>query len=180
MIAVDTNILVYAHRAESPHYRKAYGCIDSLAAGREPWAIPWPCLHEFLAVVTSPRSFRPATSLDGALEQVDVWLSSPNLVLLEETSAHWSSLTGALRRGRIVGGMVHDARIAALCFEHGVRELWTADRDFARFPGLATFNPLTETPDQVHETPPAYAAIRRARAAGRRRALADSPVPPGN
>lgn len=180
MIAVDTNILVYAHRAESPHYRKAYDCIESLAAGRETWAIPWPCLHEFLAVVTNPRSFRPATSLDDALEQVDVWLSSPNLVLLEETSAHWASLTGALRNGRIVGGMVHDARIAALCFEHGVRELWTADRDFARFPGLATFNPLAETSDHIHETPPAYAAIRRARAAGRRRALADPRVGPGS
>lgn len=180
MIAVDTNILVHAHRLDSAYNERAFRSLRSLIEGREAWAIPWPCLHEFLAVVTNPRTFRPPTTLDAALQQVELWLSSPNLVLLEETLAHWSSLAGALRRGRVVGGMVHDARIAALCFEHGVRELWTADRDFARFPDLATFNPLTESSDQVHETPPAYAAIQRARAAGRRRSIADSAVLPAS
>jgi len=170
MIAVDTNILVYAHRADSPFYRTAYRCVESLASSPDGWAIPWPCVHEFLAVVTKPKALRPPTSLDAALDQVDFWFASPGLVLLEETSGHWSTLTETLRSGRVTGGLVHDARIAALCLEHGVRELWTADRDFSRFPDLATFNPLTA--DQVHESRPAYAAAQRARAAGRRHAAA--------
>jgi predicted nucleic acid-binding protein len=55
LIAVDTNILVYAHRAESPHFARASAWLKRLAEGRSVWAIPWPCLHEFLSVVTNPR-----------------------------------------------------------------------------------------------------------------------------
>lgn len=170
MIAVDTNILVYAHREDSSFYRAAYGCMEALCTGRETWAIPWPCVHEFLAVVTNRNAFRSPTPLDGALEQVEIWRASPGLVLLEETVEHWSVLRDTLRSARATGGLVHDARIAALCREHGVREFWTADRDFSRFPHLVTFNPLID--DRVHETAPAYGATLRARAAGRRLAAA--------
>lgn len=170
MIALDTNILVHAHRFDSVHNETAYRCVNELVHGHESWAIPWPCIHEFLAIVTNVRTFRPPSTLESALEQVEVWLRSPVLVLLEETSSHWSALSETLRSGRVRGGLVHDARIAALCLEHGVRELWTADRDFSRFPDLATYNPLVA--DQVHESRPAYAAAQRARAAGRRRAAA--------
>jgi predicted nucleic acid-binding protein len=44
--------------------------------------------------------------------------------------------------GKIAGAQVHDARIVALCLQHGVKELWSADRDFGRFPILAVVNPL--------------------------------------
>lgn len=63
MIAVDTNILVYAHREDSLFHEQAYACLESLANGGAPWAIPWPCLHEFLAIVTHPRIYRPPTPL---------------------------------------------------------------------------------------------------------------------
>lgn len=175
MIAIDTNILVHAHRADSSFHRPAYRCLEALASARERWAIPWPCVHEFLALVTSPRVFASATPLARAVEQVDAWLESPSLVLLGETPAHWSSLTEILRSARASVGLVHDARIAALCVQHGVRELWTADRGFSRFTGLATFDPLHG--DEVHDARPAYQAARRARAAGRRRALARAGEP---
>jgi predicted nucleic acid-binding protein len=73
---------------------------------------------------------------------VDAWLESPTLSLLAESSAHWPTLRALLAGGRIAGAQVHDARIAALCRQHGVRELWSADRDFGRFSGLAVVNPL--------------------------------------
>jgi toxin-antitoxin system PIN domain toxin len=142
VIAVDTNLLVYAHRAESEWHARAVACIGGLAEGRPPWAIPWPCIHEFLAIATHPRIWDPPTPADAALEQVDAWLESPSLVLLSEGPEHWSELRPLLVAGRIVGPRVHDARIAALCLAHGVRELWTADRDFGRFPTLVTANPL--------------------------------------
>src|SRR5439155_11946386 len=142
MIAVDTNILVYAHRQESPWYGAASARVRELAEGRTPWAIPWPCVHEFLSTVTHPRVYAPPTPLAAALDQISVWLEAPSVVLLAESVGYWEYLRANLEPTQVVGPRVHDARIAALCQYHGVTELWTADRDFSRFPGLAVRNPL--------------------------------------
>jgi toxin-antitoxin system PIN domain toxin len=142
VIALDTNLLVYAHRAETPWHDKAFGAVRELATGIPPWAIPWPCLHEFLAVVTHPRIWDPPTPLPEALDQVRAWLQSPSLVLLSEQDEYLDALASILEGGRLVGPRVHDARVAALCIAGGVRELWTADRDFQRVVGLKTRNPL--------------------------------------
>lgn len=142
MIAIDTNLLVYAHRKDSDWHDQATRIICACAEERAPWAIPWPCLHEFLAVATHPRVYDPPTPLTAALDQVDAWLESPSLQLLSETPDYWPRLGALLIKGAIAGSRVHDARIAALCLAHGVRELLTADRDFGRFPDLATRNPL--------------------------------------
>jgi toxin-antitoxin system PIN domain toxin len=142
VIAVDTNILVYAHREDSTWHDAAYRCIEELATGRDAWAIPWPCLHEFLAVVTHPRIYAPPTPLERALDQAQAWLESPSVVLLCEAEDHWQKLQALLRSGRASGPKVHDARIAALCIANEIAELWTADRDFSRFPVLRIRNPL--------------------------------------
>jgi toxin-antitoxin system PIN domain toxin len=142
VIAVDTNLLVYAHREDSAWHDAAYASIAELAEGQPPWAIPWPCIHEFLAIVTHARIFAPPTPLGNAVDQVDAWLEAPGLVLLGETENYWTELRSLLLTGRVSGPQIHDARIAGLCKEHGVSELWTADRDFSRFPGLQVRNPL--------------------------------------
>lgn len=142
MIALDTNLLVYAHREDSPFHEAAYEVVSASAQDRAAWAIPWPCLHEFLAIVTHPRIYVPPTPLAAALDQVDAWLESPSLVLLAETTDHWPTLKPLLTGGRIEGPQVHDARVAAICLAHGVRELWTADRDFSRISSLTIRNPL--------------------------------------
>jgi uncharacterized protein len=142
LIAVDTNILIYAHRQDSPFHAPASKRMTELAEGAATWAIPWPCVHEFLAIATHPRIYAPPTPLPRALDQVAAWLESPTLVLLAESADHWRVLRSLLASGRIAGSQVHDARIVALCQQHGVRELWSADRDFNRFTGLAVVNPL--------------------------------------
>ena len=142
MIAVDTNILVYAHRVDSPFHDRARRRIATLAEGVSLWAIPWPCVHEFLAIVTHPRIYAPPTPLRQALEQVDAWLESPTVALLAESAIHWSNLRDLAANGRIAGPQFHDARIAALCRQHGVNTLWSADRDFSRFAGFPVENPL--------------------------------------
>ena len=101
MIAVDTNILVYAHRGDSPWHAAAAAAMRELAEGAAAWAVPWPCLHEFLAIVTHPRVYRPPTSLDGAAAQVDAWLESPSLVLLGEAEGHWPALRELLLGGKV-------------------------------------------------------------------------------
>jgi len=128
VIAVDTNVLVYAHRRDSEFHRAAAAKVRELAEGRAPWALPWPCLHEFFSIVTHPRIYDPPSRVDQALGQIDAWLETASAVLLAD--------------GKISGPAVHDARIAALCVTHGVQALWTADRDFTRFPRLRTVNPL--------------------------------------
>jgi uncharacterized protein len=142
MIAIDTNLLVYAHRGESQWHDAAYALIKKQAEGPSIWTIPWPCLHEFLAIVTHPRIYSPPTPLARAMSQIDAWLESPSLILLSESEGYWSELRTLLQAGRISGAQVHDARIAALCRFHGIDELWSADRDFTRFPGITVKNPL--------------------------------------
>lgn len=142
MIAVDTNVLVAASRDDAPGHELARPVITALAEAPGAWAIPWPCVHEFLAVVTHPRIFDPPTSLDRALDQVESWTESPSLVVLSETVNYWPQLRSVLIASDVIGARVHDARIAALCLVHGIDELWTQDRDFSRFPALKTRNPL--------------------------------------
>ena len=142
MIAVDTNLLVYAHREDSVFHDRASACIKSLAEGRAAWAIPWPCIHEFLSVVTNQRAYKTTTPMAMALDAVDAWFASPSLTLLHEEAGHWPELRRLALGAQIKGPLIHDARIAALCLQHGVRELWTADRDFGRFTALRVFNPL--------------------------------------
>ena len=142
MIATDTNILVYAHRRDSEWYSQARAKIESLATGRVLWGIPWPCVHEFLAIVTHPRIYDPPSTMEQATAQVDAWLESPVATLLAESNSHWATLKRQLFAGRVAGPMVHDGRIVAVCLTHGVTEFWTADRDFTRFPSLSVRNPL--------------------------------------
>src|SRR5258706_4461560 len=142
MIALDTNILVYARRAETSQHSQANTILKDLAEGDQPWALPWPCIYEFIRVVTHPRVFDPPTQIDMALDDLDSLLQSPSLNLLREGPRHGVFMRQLMRAGHAAGNLAHDAHIAALVLEHGVRELWTADRDFARFPGLRVRNPF--------------------------------------
>lgn len=142
MIAVDTNILVYAHRRDSRWHVPAIQTIEALATGRDAWAIPWPCVHEFYAIATHPRIYAPPSTPAQATAQLRAWRGSPSLTLLAEDDAYWPVLESMIERSRLIGPAIHDARIAALCLRHGAHELLTADRDFSRFPALTTRNPL--------------------------------------
>ena len=144
MIAVDTNVLVYAHRAESGFHASAYACLKQLAEGKQAWGIPVSCLHEFLSIVTNPKIFRPASSHVQALEQVDAWLASPQANILHSGAQHWRILSDLTQRAKLQGSQFHDARIAAICLENGVSALYSADRDFSRFKSLKTVNPLLD------------------------------------
>lgn len=94
------------------------------------------------SIVTHERIYSPPTTPSKAIDQIRAWLESPQLVLLSESVAYWDILSRLIERGRISGPRVHDGRIAALCIQHGVRELLSADRDFSRFGDLKTRNPL--------------------------------------
>jgi toxin-antitoxin system PIN domain toxin len=145
VIAVDSNLLVYAHREESSFHEAARDLIDSLRHQTGPWAIPWPCVHEFIAIVTHPKIYHPPSSLPHAFAAVESWQAGGNLDFLAESPGYLDKLRQVALAARISGPRIHDARIAALCLHHGVRELWSADRDFSAFPQLKIRNPLIKT-----------------------------------
>ena len=144
MIAVDTNILVHAHRSDSSFHARARSALEMLAAGVRQWAIPWPCAHEFFATVTHPRIFRTATPASLAFDQLRALQALDSLAFIGEAGDYLARVEALALAGRIAGGAIHDARIAAICLSHGVSELWSADRDFSRFPTLVIRNPLIE------------------------------------
>jgi toxin-antitoxin system PIN domain toxin len=145
MIAVDSNLLIYAHKEGSPFHTAAAEVVDSLRHQPGPWAIPWPCVHEFIAIATHPGIYRPASTLSQALGFLDSLFAAPQLQLLSESPGYFEKLREVATAARLKGPRIHDARIAALCLHHGVRELWSADRDFSAFPQLTMRNPLVAT-----------------------------------
>lgn len=142
MRALDTNVLLQAVVVTTPFHGIARRLLAELAGGSAPWAIPWPCVHEFLRVVTHPRVFHPPMPNAAAMRDLRRILASPSLVLLGETPRHTEVMAAVMEASGATGNLVHDAHIASLCLEHGVSELVTGDRDFARFPQLRTFNPF--------------------------------------
>jgi uncharacterized protein len=145
MIAIDTNLLVFAHRGDVPDHKAAIAALRPILEGPTPWALPWPCIHEFISITTHPGIYKPASDLSQAIAFLEALLDSPSLHLLSESPGYFEKLCQLALAAHLKGPRIHDARIAALCLHHGVRELWTADRDFSLFPQLKTRNPLVQT-----------------------------------
>ncbi len=142
MIALDTNVLVLAHRHESPHHSAAATVVRELAESPQPWALPWPCIHEFLAVVTRPVYFERPSTPSEAQRQVDLWLASPSVRVLNESRHHWETLRLVVDETGVSGTAIHGATIAAICLDHGVTEIMTGDGGFASVPPLRVRDPF--------------------------------------
>ena len=136
MIAVDTNILVQAHREELDRHAQALARLRKLAEGGVPWGLPVFCLGEFARLVTHPRVFSPPSTVDQALEALDALLRSPSVRVLVPGPRYPQLFADCLRTGDARGNLAFDAQIAAVCLEQGARELLTLDRDFSRFQEL--------------------------------------------
>jgi hypothetical protein len=142
MRAVDTNVLVYAEIRTSRWHDRARAVLAECAEGAAAWAIPWPCVYEFLRVITHPKVYHPPVPTEIALADLRSLLASPSLILLSATPRHGDVMDAVVRSSGVTGNLTHDAHIAALCIEHGVTELLTGDRDFHRFKELAVVDPF--------------------------------------
>ncbi|HEX2464151.1 MAG TPA: TA system VapC family ribonuclease toxin [Thermoanaerobaculia bacterium] len=144
MLAVETNVLVYAHRRETAEHAAASALLRELAEGPERWAIPWPCVYEFASVATNRRIWQAAASTPTqAWAQLRAWQASPTCSVIGETEGFFDLLQDYVRLPRVHGPVVHDARIAAICVAHGVEALLSRDRDFSLFPQLTVRNPFS-------------------------------------
>ena len=137
MIAVDTNVLVYAHRAESEEHEVALRRLTDLCENNQPWALPVPCLSEFFRVVTHPKVFNPPSKLDDALNFIRSVTNAPSCRLLKPSKHYLDQLFTVLREADARGNLVFDAQIVALCREHGIATVLTNDRGFERFRGIS-------------------------------------------
>jgi hypothetical protein len=142
VVALDTNILVHAHRRGTAHHEPALALLAALGESPAPYALFWPSLYEFLRVVTHHRVFDPPSTTAEALEAIRDFLAPPVVRVLSETARHPALLDTVLAESRATGNLVHDAHLVALALEHGVHEILTLDGDFARFPQLASRNPF--------------------------------------
>lgn len=141
MIVVDANLLIYSYDIHSSDHQKSVAWLEEVFSGAEAVGLPWPSISAFLRVVTNRRLPGVRVSLDQAVDAVDQWLQAPNVRILVPGDRHWSVLRRMIVEGRAAGPLISDAEMAALTIEYG-GVLHTADRDFARFPGLRWLNPL--------------------------------------
>jgi len=133
---IDTNVLVYAHREDVAEHARAAERLRVLATSGSPLGLPWPCVYEFLRVVTHARVLLSPSRLADAWKFVTDVAEIPSVTLLSETSRHAEVLARLLDAAQPTGNLVHDAHVAALALEHGFDEVLTQDRDFRRFPGI--------------------------------------------
>lgn len=148
MIAVDTNVLVCAHRSGTREHARALAWLRHLAEGVVPWGLPVFVLGEFLRVVTHPRLWPEPSAVEAAAMALEGLLSSPGVRILSPGPRYGEILPDSARQGRAAGNLAFDAQIAAVCREHGVAHLLTRDGDFARFPWIRIVD-LDEEPGSV-------------------------------
>lgn len=142
MIGIDTNILVYAHRSDMSFHSKADQFLSDLINDSTSIAIPYPCLSEFLSIVTNPKIFKIPSPREIALQELENFLTLPNVYCIGELTGYFSLYKEISIKAKISGGEFHDARIAAICIQHEIKVFYSADRDFNRFPKLKIKNPL--------------------------------------
>lgn len=133
MIAVDTDVLIYAHRAETDLHTAAAGDLVSLAEGTIEWGIPVFCIGEFVRVVTHRRVLNPPSTLAQALSFLEQVLASPTCRIVRPGPEFTDLFADTVFTARARGNLVFDAQIVALCREHGISTILTNDRDFRRF-----------------------------------------------
>jgi len=140
---LDANVLLYAYYPQSDHHERSRSWLEETFSGPTPVRLAWWTIFAFLRIITSPRIFQHPLRMTEASSIVSSWLALATVALLEPGERYWEILQAQLRAGQVSGPLVMDAALAALAIEHGAT-LCTADRDFSRFPGLRTFNPLVD------------------------------------
>lgn len=141
MIVVDANLLIYSYDSDSSHHKKSRSWVERIFSGVEPVGLPWQTVCAFLRVITNRKLPGSRLTVEQAAETVEEWLAQPNVRILAPGDEHWSVLKRMMVEGQASGPLVSDAELVALTVEYG-GVLYTADRDFARFPGLRWKNPL--------------------------------------
>jgi uncharacterized protein len=141
MVTPDANILIYAYNAGDTRHLAARSWLEEMLSGTEIFAFSWMSIMAFLRIASHSRSFPRPYSISEITAIVEDWLACENVVLLTPSPRHWEILNDLITDGQATGPLVMDAHLAALAKEHDA-VLATTDKDFSRFNGLKTINPL--------------------------------------
>lgn len=143
MILPDVNVLVYAFRREAPQHQAYAGWLARLVSGTDELALAEPALTGFLRIVTNSKIMATPAPMPLALRFTDTLRTAPRARALTASNSTWSRLAEwAESDSHLRGNLVPDAWLAALAQTHGAR-IATADRGFARFPGVDWFVPVS-------------------------------------
>ena len=144
MFLVDANLLLYAYDPRASQHEASRVWLEEVLSGPELVRFSWLTLWAFLRISTNPRVFERPLSTAEAETLVSSWLAQPCVGLIEPGERHWEILQTLMASGQTTGPLIMDAALAAVAIEHGAT-LYTTDRDFARFDGLKSVNPLAPT-----------------------------------
>ena len=141
MYLFDVNILIYAHREDSPHHSLIIKFIEKGVEDNKSFGFSNLALSGFLKVVTHPKVFNPPSEIERAISFIDSIIKHTNGVEIVPGPGHWKIFTDLCRKSGVKGNLVPDAYYAAIAIEHGCTWV-TTDRDFTRFDDLKWLNPL--------------------------------------
>ena len=143
MLLVDVNVLVHAYRTGASDHERYRAWLQDMVNGEAGYATSDIVLSGFVRIVTHPRVFSPPSPIEHALAFVEAFRSQPNATPVAPGPRHWEIFAKLCRTAGAKGNLVPDAYLAALAIETG-SEWITADRDFARFPGLRWRRPFDD------------------------------------
>lgn len=144
MILVDANLLIYAVNQDSPHHDRARRWLEEALSGTTDIGLAWIVVLAFLRITTHPKIMRNPMTVEMALEYVSSWLSQPFVSLIRPGEQHWPVFRNLVNMTGTAGNLTSDAHLAALAIEYGC-DLYSADYDFQRFPGVNHVNPLVSS-----------------------------------
>ena len=142
VIAVDTNLLVYAHRGATPEHRAATGAIEEAMRDPRGWGVALPCIAEFWMVVTHPSASGRASTADEARGFLDALRVEGMMTLFEPRAGMGERLINLAAQVGAQGPRIFDLQIGLCALEAGATELWSHDRRFIAPPGLRVFDPI--------------------------------------
>lgn len=141
--SVDANVLLYASDQSSDRHERARGFVETCAAGPEILCLTWPTLMAYLRISTHPRIFAAPLNPDEALGNVAALVELPHVRVVSERDGFLDAYRRVAGNMPVRGNLVPDAHVAAILFQHGVRTLYTNDRDFRKFGSLEVRDPFT-------------------------------------
>ncbi len=142
--AIDVNILLYASDSRSPLSQRAGHFLDRCVSGTEVFCLGWTTVMSYLRIATHPAIFDKPLAPQQAMQNVDALLGAPHARFLAEEDSFWETYRDTTRNVPTRGNLVPDAHLAALLRKHGVRVLYTRDRDFLKFDFLEVRDPFAE------------------------------------
>jgi uncharacterized protein len=140
--SLDVNVLLYASDRSSSRHLRARRFVESCAAGPELLCLGWPTLMSYLRIATHPRIFSAPLSPEEALGNISALIALPHVRVVSELEGFVDAYRHVASETPVRGNLVPDAHLAAILFQHGVRTLYSNDRDFRKFRLLDVRDPF--------------------------------------